>query len=91
MGAVRLCRMLMETLDDENEENAAAERPATAAKMPLRLVPSFCIAAEMIVHQKAQGGGMLRGVATTRNLMALAKTSWRVARGLSAASKKRAY
>ena len=27
----------MESLDDENEKNAAAERPATAAKMPLGL------------------------------------------------------
>ena len=31
----------MGSLDDENEKNAAARRPATAAKMPLRLVPFF--------------------------------------------------
>ena len=46
-GAVKLWRMLVGSLDDENEKNAAARRPATAAKMPLRLVPFFCIVAEM--------------------------------------------
>ena len=34
-GAVKLWRMLVGSLDDENEKNAAAERPATAAKTPL--------------------------------------------------------
>ena len=36
-GAVKLWRMLVGSLDDENEKNAAAERPATAAKTPLGL------------------------------------------------------
>ena len=36
-GAVKLWRILAGSLDDENEKNAAARRPATAAKTPLGL------------------------------------------------------
>ena len=36
-GAVKLWRMLVGSLDDENKKNAAAERPATAAKTTLGL------------------------------------------------------